>query len=415
MKQRVLPFKGIKVIEFAWVAVGPLSSRYLADYGATVIKMESHTRLDTLRVCAPFKDNTPGVDRSGWWADINANKYSIGIRMDMPKGRDVIWKLVKWADIIIEGYVPGTMKKMGLDYDSVKKVKPDIIYLSTCSQGQYGPHAETPGFGPMMGFITGINYLCGDRNRMPTSPYGAYNDFICPRFNGSALIAALVHRRRTGKGTYIDQSQIESGLQFFSPLLMDYFANGQIAERNGNRLSYAAPHGVYRCKGDDRWCAITVFSDEEWRAFSRVVKAEWTRDPKFSTLIERKQREDELDELVEGWTKNFTPEEVMALMQKEGVAASQVEDTRDLFKDPQLQHRGHFRPVDHKVFGRFNYNSLGFRLANTPSQMKPSPCLGEHNEYVFKDILGMSDDEISELLIQGVATTEDDVGVKPAM
>lgn len=408
--EKRLALQGIKVADFAWVAVGPITTKYLADHGATVIHIESHTRIETLRTASPFKDDIPGVDRSGFFANYNSSKYGLSLNLDKPKGREIALKLIMWADVVAESFSPKAMRRWGLDYESVSKMKPDIIYLSTCQQGQSGPHAMFPGYGQLATAVAGGYHLSGWPDRGPAPPQGAYTDFINPRFGVTTIMAALDYRRRTGKGVHLDQSQFETALHFFAPPIMDYSVNKRIMNRNGNRVPDAAPHGAYPCKGEDRWCAIAVSNDEEWQAFCHVIgEAEWTADPRFAHLPVRKENADELDKLVAGWTINHEAEQIEKLMQDAGIPASVVENSRDLFEDTQLKHRGHFRWLEHKVMGQCAYDGPSFRLSKTPDCQSAAPALGQHNEYVYQEILGLSDNEIAELLIEGIITTEDDI------
>lgn len=409
--ERKRALEGIKVIDFSWVVVGPMTINYLADHGATVIKVENHAHPDNSRVIGPYrKGTTPTIDSSGFYVHQNSSKLSVSLDLSKPKGKEIAFKLIKWADVMAESMVPGAMKRLGLDYDSVVKVKPDIIYYSTCMHGQYGPRASSPGYGQLVCALGGIYHLGGWPGRGPAPPEGAYVDYIAPRFGATAILAALDYRRRTGKGQYIDVSQVETAVYLLAPTIMDYLVNSRVMNPNGNRSPYATPHGSFRCKGDDRWCAIAVSSNEEWKAFCKVIgKPSWTKEPKFATLLNRKKNEDELEELVEKWTVNYSPEEVMTLMQAAGVPASVVESNKDLFEDPQLKHRGHFRHFEHPAVGRYTHDSRAFRLPKTPDNQFRAPLMGEHNEYVCKNILGMSDDEISELLAEGVITTEADL------
>jgi len=223
-------------------------------------------------------------------------------------------------------------------------------------------------------------------------------------------MAALDYRRRTGKGLYLEQSQTEAGVHFFAPLVMDYIINKRIAKRDGNHNPYAAPHGVYPCRGDDRWCAIAVFTDEEWKRFCDVMgNPQWTRDAKFVTFGERKENEEELDRLVGEWTVNFTPEELMSLLQEREIDAGVVRTLRELYEDPQIEYLGFWRYLDHPVIGVHAHQGPPFQLSKTPDGQFTSPCMGQHNEYVYKELLGFSDDEVAQLLIEGVITTEADL------
>jgi benzylsuccinate CoA-transferase BbsF subunit len=220
----------------------------------------------------------------------------------------------------------------------------------------------------------------------------------------SALIAALIYKRKTGKGQFIELSQLETTLQFLAPPLMDYMINGRIMTRMGNRSPYAAPHAIYRCQGEgEKWCAIVVSNEEEWDNFCRVIgNPAWTRDHKFTTFRARKENEDKLNEFVEEWTANHSPEEVMTRLQEAGVAAGVVESGEDLVADPQLNHRGTHVILEHPEIGPHIYQPPPYKLSKTPSQLTmPAPCLGQHNEYILKEVLGMSDEEVSDLLIAG--------------
>lgn len=402
--------EGIKVADFSWVATGPLSIKYLADHGATVVHVESHTRPDSIRVATPFKDGKPGIDHSGFFTDHNSSKYGMSLNLNKPKGREIAQRLVMWADVIAESYTPGAMAKWGLDYDNARRIKPDIIYLSVSIEGQNGPRAMLPGYGPISNAIAGIYQLSGWPDQGPAAPWGAYADYIAPRFAVASLMAALDHKRRTGEGQYIDLSQVESALQFLAPPILDCFVNGRVMNRDGNHLPYAAPHGVYPCMGSDRWCAIAVFSDMEWRSFSSTIGGPaWTEDPRFGGIVGRKENEEELDRLVGGWSINHTAEQVEALMQSAGIAASVLENTKDLFEDPQVRHYGFFRWLEHAVMGRHVYTSVGFRLPETPDSQFAAPALGQHTDYVCRNILGLTDDQVAELVVEGAITTEADL------
>jgi len=402
-------FEGIKVAEFAWVAVGPQSSRYLADHGATVVRIESHTNFELLRGAGPFPGNKPGLNGSMFFGKHNANKYGASLNLNHPKGQELAWRFINWADIVTEAFRPGTMKKWGLDYESVSKVRPDIVYLSTSMQGQSGPFSQYAGTGSMISCVAGFGEISGWPDRMPSPPYGAYSDYFCQRFNSTTLIAALEYRRRTGKGQWIEQSQLEVSLHFQAPLIMDYVVNGRTAGRYGNRLLYAAPHGVYPCEGNDRWVAIAVFNDKQWQSFCKAIgNPGWVREPKFNTLIGRKKNEDELDNLIAEWTSNHTAEQVETIMQDAGICANMVEKSSDLFEDPQLKHRQFYVRLNHPEIGSPAYEQQAdYILSKTPREITmPSPCLGEHNEYVYKELLGMTDDEIADRIADGSITTE---------
>lgn len=404
------PFEGVKVVNLGWVAVCPVTVKYLGDHGATVVKIESHARPDAVRFMGPFKDNIPSIDNSGMFANWNSSSLSLSLDLGKQRGRDIAWKMIEWADVLAESFVPGTMKKWGLDYESVSRVRPEIVYLSTCQQGQTGPRATYSGYGTLSASLAGFFDVNGWPDRGPMCVFGAYTDFIAPRFAAAAVLAALDYRRRTGKGQYLDQSQFESSVQFLAPPIMEYKANGSEMTRHGNRLDYAAPHGVYPCKGEERWCAIGVFSDAEWQAFCGAIGREvWLDDPRFDTLLARKQNEDLLDRLIGEWSSGQDAKQVEAILQSVGVAASVVETAKDLFEDPQMKHRGHFRQLQHSVMGCHSYDGPAFKLSRSADSQFASPALGEHNEYICREILGLSDNEIGDLIAGGVITTAADL------
>ena len=402
-------FRGIKVAEFAWVVVGPSSSRYLAEHGAAVVKIESHKRLDTLRSSSPFANNKPSPDSSMFFGRHNPGKYSVSIDLQHPNGKKLAWKLIQWADIVTESFSPGTMEKMGFGYEEVHKVKPDIIYLSSSMQGRGGPHSSYAGYGMNAVNLCGFTEISGSPEGPPSAPYGAYTDYICARFNALALIAALDYRRKTGKGQYIEQSQLETAIHFLSPPIMDYQINGRVTQRKGSRLQNASPHGVFPCQGDDNWIAISVLKEEQWENFCHAIgNPKLSQLKEFATLVDRKQNEDRLDKLISDWTVKHTREQAETILQNAGVPASVVERPADVYNDPQLQHRRYWVSLDHPVMGEQEYDMQScFILSKTPRQIKsPPPCLGEHNEYVFKELLKMSDDEIAEHIIDSSITTK---------
>ena len=392
--------QGIKIVDFCREGAGPVTIRYLAHHGATVVRVESEKSPDGSRSVPPFKDGLPGLNRSAFQAKFNTNKYGVALDMNHPKAREVITRLIKWADVVAESYLPGQMAKWGLSYQDIITIKPNIIMCSMTMQGQTGPHSKHPGFGIHLASGSGITNILGYPGEGPLQPYGAYTDWIAPRFAASFILAALDYRRRTGKGQYIDLSQFEATLQFLAPLILDYSVNGREVKRQGNRSYSASPHEAYRCKGDDRWCVIAVQTDEEWQSFCKVIgNPAWTKDPKFCTLLNRKKNEDELNKLVEDWTNKQYAEDIERLMQAAGVPAGIVKTNEDLFKDPQLDHRHHFWKVKHSEIGEHHGEGVNFILSKTPGSIKTAgSCVGEYTEYVCTQILGMSDEEFLAII-----------------
>ena len=396
-------FEGLKILDFSWVIVGPRTVRYLADQGATVVKVENINYPCAIRQSPPFKDGKSGINRSAYFTAYNINKMSIGIDLANPEGTKIIMKLAKWADVIIESFAPGIMESFGLGYEDIKRIKPDVIFLRTNMLGATGPRASMRGFGFQLVGYTGFTYITGWPDRTPVQPFGPYTDSIAPRFTTSALILALIHKRRTGKGVYIDVSQHETGIQFLAPILLDRQITGRNRERRGNLHSVYCPHGVYPCKGEDRWIAIAVTSDEEWAALIEIVDTLEIRQNEFASKHDRKQNEDKIDAIISQWTRQYTAEEITERLQEKGIPAGIVENSQDLAQDPQLAYRKAIWYLDNEEVGRHAAFGQGFILSKAPPpDPKPSPRLGEHTFSICKEILNMRDEEIAKLLRDGV-------------
>jgi benzylsuccinate CoA-transferase BbsF subunit len=399
-------FSGLTITSFSWAIVGPLTMKFFADYGATVIRaVETSTRPCTLRISTPYKDGQPGLNRSGYYNHFSANMLSMSLNMDHPRAMEVAKRLVARSDVVMENFVPGVIEKWGLTYEELRKVKPDIIMLRQSGFGPQGPYARQPAFGMILAAMAGLPNFIGwpDGGPLPVG-ISPYTDCISPRFATAALIAAIDYRNKTGKGQLLDLSQFETGLYFIMPALLDYTANGREPSRIGNACPYAVPHGVYPCRGDDRWCAIAVFNDQQWANLCQVIgRTDCVTDPCFDTLLNRKKHEDEVNEIVNSWTINLTPEEVMDRMQSAGVPAGVVKNAADIYEDPQLRQRHLFWPLEHPDMGLFTHLGQNFVLSKTPAQARmPSPQIGEHTEYVCTKILGMTDEEFVELASAGV-------------
>ncbi|MDP2917038.1 MAG: CoA transferase [Dehalococcoidia bacterium] len=396
--------EGVKVLEIAFIGVTPMTCKLLADQGAEVVRIESKTRLDYLRTSGPYVDGIVSIEHSPTTPSLHSNKYGITLNLKHPKGIEIAKKLAAWADVVANGFTTGTLEKMGLGYDDLKKDNPDLIMFSCNTFGRTSPLSSFPSTGIQITGLTGLSQITGWPDRGP-SAIGYYTDFCVPHFNFASVLAALDYRRRTGKGQHLDLSHIETSIYCLAPAIMDYAVNGREFRRQGNRSPSAAPHGAYQCKGEDRWCAIAVSTDEEWASFCKVIgNPEWTEDPKFSTLLNRKRNEYELDRHVEEWTMSRTAHEVMKLMVAAGISAGVVQNGEEVFKDPQLAHYGFqqmmFYPGMHKEYP----TQLPFgRLTKTPVKARrPSPMLGEHTDYICTQILGIPDEEFVQLMADGV-------------
>jgi benzylsuccinate CoA-transferase BbsF subunit len=403
MQKRV--FEDLKIVAFSWAMVGPLTLKFFADYGATVIRVETSLRPCVTRTSSPYKDNVPGLNRSGYFNHFSANMMSLSLNMNSPLGLGVARDLIAWADVVMENFTPGVMDKWGLGYEALKQIKPDIIMVRQNGFGIEGPYKNLAAFGMILAAIAGIPNYIGwpDGGPLPIG-VGAYTDSISPRFASAALIAALDYRDKTGKGQLIDLAQFETALYFLLPGLLDAAVNDREPVRNGNAVAHAAPHNVYPCIGKERWCTISVSGDDQWVAFCNAIdKPELATDARFETLQRRKENEKALDSEIEAWTNQRSPEEVMTVLQAAGVAAGIVSNAADVFEDPQLRERGLFWPMEHNEMGMFTHLGSSLVLSETPAQaIAPSPCMGEHNEFVITKILGKSDEEFVELLTAGV-------------
>jgi len=402
----MLALKGIKVVEFAAFAAGPVVGKHLADHGATVVHIESKVRPDGFRAhYPPYKDNIHGLNRSGLFALCNNDKLDITLNLKKaPKATDLAKRIVAWSDVVIENFSPGTMKRLGLDYEALRKIKPDLIMLSSSNLGQSGPHAHHAGFGSQLSSLAGFTHLTGYPDGPPQILYGPYIDYIAVAYGAVAILAALDYRERTGKGTHIDTAQYETGLQFMAPILLDYKINGKVASRNGNRDPAAAPHGAYPCKGDDSWCVISASSESDWESLCRAMgNPAWTKESRFATLQSRKEHEDELDQKIGAWTTGFTAREITEKLQASGIRAGIVNTMRDIYSDPQLKHRKQWVELEHPEIGKMHYQRPPFFLTRTPSgPERRDPLLGEHNGYFYQELLGLSEKEYQELIAEGV-------------
>jgi benzylsuccinate CoA-transferase BbsF subunit len=524
--------EGLKVVDFTTVIAGPFITKTMAAHGAEVIKIESRTHPDLWRggmfsrnrkqamamsgmVPDDLKPFSPWMNTGvafGFW---NTGKQSIALDLAKPKAVELAKQLVARADIVVENFAGGVAKRMGLGYEELKKVKPDIIMLSSCMQGQTGPHAKHPGYGTQLVNLSGLSGISGWPDREPAA-IGPYTDFTAPQFSLLAIMAALDYRRRAGKGQYIDLSQYESTIHLMAPLVLDNQVNNRITIRVGNRSPssvphnaypckkthadryvaigvytpeewkgfceaignlpwtqdpkfatlkarrqnveeldrlieewtleqlpedivrrmqnaeepvpscvvaskeefyhhipraknrspYAAPHNAYHCRCEDRWCVIAVSTEEEWTIFCKVIgNPAWTKDSRFATFKARKENEEALDQFIGEWTMNHSPKEVMEMMQNAGVAAGVVATGEDVMvHDPQMAHRRFYQKLHHPEIKDHQYRGVtpSFILSKNPAEVKRAPLMGEHNESILKEILGLSDEDIEQLILEEV-------------
>ena len=392
-------FDGVNVLEFGSGAAGPMATRYLTDQGARVVRVESTRRPDFLRALHRTDDDPRSLDRAPMFVLLNPGKQSIALDLARPEGVELARRLACWADVVTENFAPGVMARWGLDAASLRALKPELIYVSSCLFGQTGPQRTYPGFGGQGAAIAGFNHLTGRIDGEAHGPHGTITDSLSPRYVGLLIAAALLERRRTGEGRTIDVSQIETGVYSLSELLVRYAGAGDRLIRDANHDEWAAPHGVYPCRGEDRWLALAVRDDEQWAALVREMgEPSWSRDEALATRTGRLARRDELDELIAGWTRARDGRDLMSSLQAAGVEAGVVQTFADLLDDPQLAHRRHFVRLPHDHLGDMTFERMGFRLsAHTDRLRSAGPALGQHTGEVLAEILDLSAAEIERL------------------
>jgi len=383
----------IRILDFTRVLAGPYATRLLADFGAEVIKVNyTHTPLENDKFSR------------GYYYTWNRNKRGITLDLNKPEGLAIAKKLVSISDAVVENFAPRVMANWGLDYPNLKLIKPDIIMLSMSVMGQTGPLRDYIGFGPTVQAFSGITSLTAYPGSPPVGPGFSYADHIAGLFGCITLLNALEYRRKTGAGQHIDLSEVESMAYLLGDAIVEYTLKGVEPQPAGNAGQQACPHGVYRCQGEDRWCAIAVFTDEHWSALKQCLgNPSWSEERQFATLMDRLKNAPALDALIESWTKQHTAEEVMAVLQSKGVPAGVVQNAADIARDPQLRARGFLVEMAHPEMEKTISDAAPVKLSATPAQYtRPAPTPGQDNDYVYKGLLGMTEQELAELKKKGV-------------
>lgn len=395
------PLKGIVITDFCWVGAGSYTTKILADQGADVIKIESNAKVDGIRLSAPFAGGKLGVNRSGYFADRNSSKRSCTINMKTPDGQRIARELVARSDVVANNFTPGVMARFGLGYDDVQRINPRAVYLAMSMQGSAGPERDYLGYGLTISAIVGLHGMTAMPDQQPVGTGTNYPDHVPnPTHAAFAVLAALRHARRTGRGQMIDMAQTEATISVLGTAMMEHAVNGRDRQPLGNRHERYAPHGVYPCAGDDRWIAIAVTTDEQFAALvDELGLADDGIDPALAEGA-RRTRQDELDAAIGRSTRARDHRELADRLQARGVPAAPVQDARDVVEhDPQLTARGHWVRLEHPEMGRTLYNALPYRMQRTPTEITvPAPMLGQHTVEICRDVLGMDDQEIQRLI-----------------
>lgn len=400
------PLQGVRVADFTWIGAGPTCTRFLASFGAEVIIVESRTR-GGIRMGQPQAKGPEGSPNlSGFFNNLNSCKKSITLNMRTPEGVAVARQLITLSDVVINNFAPGVMDRWGLSYEELVEVNPAIIMAEMPVAGRWGPHKGVIGYGATNEAFAGINEMTGYPDRPPTGTEINYPDYASnPYHMASALLSAFHYRMRTGRGQYIEVAQWEATASVMETYVLDYTVNGRNQTRTGNHTSYACPHSVYRCQGENRWVAVAVTTEEEWEACkSALGRPAWAEDSRYCTLEGRKANEEELDRLVEAWTAERTPEDVMWCLQGAGVPAGVVQNMEDAMKrDPHLAARGFYVQLEHPEAGLTTYDGLVAKLSASPGSLRaPAPCLGQDNDYVFRELLGLPEETVNQYLLEEV-------------
>ena len=391
------PLEGYRITDLGWTAAAPRATCILADMGAEVIKIETRTRFDPIRF---GPDNvTRDPEKDPLFHSINRNKLSITLDMKHPEAIDLIKRLIKISDVVSENFSPGVMKKLGLNYDELKKIKSDIIMISFPAIGNQGPMSEVVTYGPSLASLSGLDSMIGYSGERVIGMQQAYADINAALHGAFAVQIALHHREFYGEGQYIELAQMETLISTMAEPILEYTMAGHVPGTIGNRSNTMSTHNVYRCQGDDKWISIAIRSEEEWRAFCKAIgNPPWTKMEIFADGYRRLEHQEELDKFISQWTADKNHYEVMEVLQKAGVAATPCADTEDRFLDPHFQEREVHIPFEHPATGVDWIPGMVCKLSKTSGGVrKPAPLLGQHNQYVFGKLLGLSEEAITRL------------------
>ena len=403
------PLEGVRIIEMGQLIAIPFAMKMLADMGAQVIRLESVARLESYRSDSVYQNDISGEfwNKGANFYEQNRNKLGVTLDLSKPEGLQVLRNLVSIADVFSENFTPRVIKNFGLEYGDLRKIKPDIIMVSSTGYGFYGPWSNFGATGPATEGAAGLAYQTGYLGGGPVMAEIPYTDYTSGEHTVFAVMAALMHRLRTGQGQFVDISQTQATSSTIPEVLMDFSANGRSGQRIGNQDTVMSPHGCYPCRGDDRWITIAVATDEEWQAVCRVLGQNgWAADPRFNDSFSRWKNRDELDALIGTVTSTWDAHELMHALQKDGVAAGAVLDSKDLLFDPHLGQRNFYEVVTHHEstgIPPLPYAGRPWKLSKTPAvNSQPAPLMGEHNNLVLSGLLGKTAEEMAELEEAGI-------------
>ncbi len=400
-----LPLAGVRVCDLTWVIAGPVATRVLGDFGAEIIKIEHEQALDPIRMGRPIIGSQPNLNNSGLFNYINRNKQSVLLNVRHPMGMDLLKRIIAESDVIIENFSSEVFDSWELGYEQLKEIREDIVYCSVSGFGHSGRDHFYTTWGPTAQALGGLTAMSGIPGKPPAGWGYSYMDHTAGYYAANAIMMALHHRNLTGRGQHIDISQAEAGMILTGPAVLDYTVNGRSWRREGMPPGNhawepgAAPHNVYRCKGEDRWIAVAVMNDAEWQALVRAMDdPEWATEPEYATLEGRLQNQRELDQRVEAWTSEQERYQLMELLQAAGVRAAVVQNPEDRVEhDPQSKARNWWQSLDHEELGTNLHDGVNPRLSKTPgSPRQPAPLIGQHTVEIMSDVVGLTDEEIVE-------------------
>ena len=394
-----MPLEGIRVCDFTWLVAGPCATQMLAVMGAEVIKIESNVHTDLNRRLGPYLDGVVGIERTGNFQRMNLSKKSCTLDLTKPEAAEIAKDIARISDIVISNFRNGVMARFGLSHDILRKLKPDLILVSSSGMGHTGPNKDFVCYNEEAYAYGGIGYLTGYTGKTPNMIIGDFADYLAATLETFAILSALHYRSKTGKGQTIEVAMVEAVGTHIPEAIMDYSMNRRVHQRVGNRMKGVAPHNCFSCKGEDKWVAIAITNDQEWKAFCRAMgNPRWTEDEKFGDTLSRFENQDELERLVGEWTSNYTSGEAVRILQEAGVPSGPSLNFEELVKDSHLNERGFFVMPEHPEVGKRVLEGMPWKPSLSQPVFKHAPLLGQDNYYVFHELLGMSDEEFARLV-----------------